>query len=73
MDTSFERIPALFTQVLPSGCLQCRRPRVRSLGWEDPLDVGMTTPVFLPVDSSWTEVPGGLQSMGLQLLYEKQP
>ena len=26
----------------------------------------MTTPVFLSGESSWTEVPGGLQSMGLQ-------
>ena len=24
------------------------------------------TPVFLPEESSWTEEPGGLQSMGLQ-------
>ena len=24
------------------------------------------TPVFLPEESPWTEVPGGLQSMGLQ-------
>ena len=39
--------------------------RVRSLGWEDPLEQGMaTTPVFLPGDSPWTEEPGGLQSTG---------
>jgi len=25
-----------------------------------------STPVFLPGESSWTEEPGGLQSMGLQ-------
>ena len=40
---------------------------VRSLGWEDPLEEGMEpTPVFLPGESSWTEEPGGLQSMGSQ-------
>ena len=38
---------------------------VQFLGWEDPLEEGMiTTPVFLPGDSPWTEEPGGLQSMG---------
>ena len=26
------------------------------------------TPVFLPEESPWTEVPGGLQSIGLQRL-----
>ena len=40
---------------------------VQFLGWEDPLKEGMTTtPIFLPGDSPWTEVPGRLQSMGLQ-------
>ena len=37
----------------------------RSLGQEDPLEEeeGMaTTPLFLPGESPWTEVPGGLQS-----------
>ena len=38
-----------------------------SLGWEDPLEEGMAThSIFLPEESSWTEEPGGLQSMGLQ-------
>ena len=27
---------------------------------------GNPTPVFLPGESSWTEGPGGLQSIGLQ-------
>ena len=51
--------------------------RVRSLGWEDPLDEEMAThssilffflpiPVFLSAESPWIEGPGGLQSMGLQ-------
>ena len=46
---------------------------VRPLGGEDPLEAEMATPVFLPgelhcdpMDSSWTEEPGGLQSMGSQ-------
>ena len=40
---------------------------VKSLGWEDLLEEGMaTTPVFLPGESSWTEEPGGLESMESQ-------
>ena len=39
---------------------------VLSLGWEDPLEEGMATPVFLPGESLWTEEPGGLQSLGSQ-------
>ena len=38
---------------------------VQSLGWEDPLEEGMTThSSILPGESPWTEEPGGLQSMG---------
>ena len=37
---------------------------VRSQGWEDSLEEGMApTPVILPGESSWTEEPGGLQSI----------
>ena len=40
---------------------------VLSLGSEDPLEEGMATPpVFLPGESPWAEVPGGLQHMGSQ-------
>ena len=39
---------------------------VQSLSWQDALEEGMATPVFLPGESPWTEEPGGLQSMGLQ-------
>ena len=41
---------------------------VWSLGWKDPLKVGMATHSsgFLSGESLWTEEPGGLQSMGLQ-------
>ena len=38
---------------------------VRSLGWEDPLEEGMATHTsILAWRISWTEEPGGLQSMG---------
>ena len=38
---------------------------VRSLGWEDPLEKGMATHSgILAWRISWTEEPGGLQSMG---------
>ena len=41
--------------------------RVRSLGWEDPLEKEMATHSnILAWKISWTEKPGGLQSMGSQ-------
>ena len=41
--------------------------RVRSLGWEDPLEEEMAThSSILAWRISWTEEPGRLQSMGLQ-------
>ena len=41
--------------------------RVRSLGWEDPLEKEMAThSSILAWKISWTEEPGGLQSMRLQ-------
>ena len=40
---------------------------VQSLGWEDPLEEGMTTySSILAWRISWTEEPGGLQSTGSQ-------
>ena len=40
---------------------------VRSLGWEDPLEEGMTTHSSIPAwRIPWTEEAGGLQSMGSQ-------
>ena len=40
---------------------------VRSLGQEDPLEKGMAThSSILAWRIPWTEVPGGLQSMGSQ-------
>ena len=38
----------------------------QSLGWKDPLEEGMATHSSILVwEISWTEEPGGLQSMGL--------
>ena len=43
------------------------KTRVRSLGWEDPLEKGMAThSSILAWRTPWTEEPGGLQSMGSQ-------
>ena len=40
---------------------------VQSLGWEDPLGKGMATNTSVPAwKISWTEEPGGLQSMRSQ-------
>ena len=44
-----------------------RETWVRSLGWEDPLEEGMAIPMDREAwRSSWTEKPGGLQSLGSQ-------
>ena len=41
--------------------------RVRSLGWEDPLEKEMAThSSILAWSIPWTEEPGGLQSTGLE-------
>ena len=43
-----------------------RETRVRSLGWEDPLEKEMATHSSTLVwKIPWTEEPGRLQSMGL--------
>ena len=39
---------------------------IQSLGWEDPLEEGMATLIFLLGESPWREEPGGLESMGSQ-------
>ena len=44
-----------------------RETRIRSLGWEDPLEKGMAThSSILAWRIPWTEEPGGLQSTGSQ-------
>ena len=41
--------------------------KVRSLGWEGPLEVGMAAHSSITAwRIPWTEEPGGLQSMGSQ-------
>ena len=41
--------------------------QVQFLGWDDPLEKGMSThPSTLAWEIPWTEEPGGLQSMGSQ-------
>ena len=43
--------------------------QVQSLGWEDPLEKGMTThSSILAWRITWTEEPGELQPMGSQRL-----
>ena len=47
--------------------------RVRSLGWEDPLEKEMAThSSILAWKIPWTEEPGGLQSMGSQRVGHNQ-
>ena len=44
-----------------------QKTQIRSLSWEDLLEKGMATHAsVLAWEISWTEKPGGLQSMGLQ-------
>ena len=46
--------------------------QARSLGWEDPLEKEMAThSSILAWKISWTEEPGGLQSMGSQRVGHK--
>ena len=47
--------------------LAMQETQVQSLGWEDPLEKGITThSSILAWRITWTEESGGLQSMGLQ-------
>ena len=48
--------------------VETQEMRVRSLGWEDPLEEGMAIhfSVLLAWRIPWTEVSGRLKSMGLQ-------
>ena len=49
--------------------LETQEMCVRSLGWEYPLEKGMTTYSSILVwRIPWTEEPGGLQSMGSQMV-----
>ena len=61
---------AEFNQGFPNGSVVKNLPamqetQVRSPGWEDPPEEGMTThPSILAQRIPWLEQPGGLQSMG---------
>ena len=47
--------------------LAMQQTQVRSLGWEDPLEMGMATHSSTLVwEIPWTEEPCGLRSMGSQ-------
>ena len=46
---------------------EMQKTQVQSLGWEDPLEKGMSTfSTILAWRILWTKEPGRLQSMGLQ-------
>ena len=54
-------------KVPPCQCRRCKVTRVRSLGWEDPLEEVMVThSSFLAWRIPWTEKPGGQPSKGSQ-------
>ena len=51
----------------PPAMQETQETPIWSLGWEDPLEEGMATQSsILPWRLSWTEEPGGLQSIGSQ-------
>ena len=51
----------------PANAREAKTSRVPSLGWEDPLEKGVTThSSILAWRIPWTEEPGGLQSMRSQ-------
>ena len=59
----YNKLVAQLVKNLPAVQETC----VRSLGWEDPLEKEMAThSSILAWKISWTEEPGGLQSMRLQ-------
>ena len=64
--THLEKLNSLVAQMIKN-LPALQETWVRSLGWEDPLEEEMAThSSILAWKSPWTEVPGGVQSMGLQ-------
>ena len=58
----YDGLPQCLSRFLPA----TQETRVRSLGWEDPLEEGMAThSSILARKIPWTEEPHGLRSMGL--------
>ena len=48
---------------------EMQETRVRSLGWEDPLEKAMATYANIPSQrNSWTEEPGRIESIGSQIV-----
>ena len=48
---------------------EMQETRVRSLGWEDPLEKAMATYSNIPSQrNSWTEEPGRIESIGSQIV-----
>ena len=69
MSLLFNMLPMLLIRLAQRvKCLPAmQETRVRSLGWEDPLEKEMAThSSILAWKIPWTEEPGGLQSMGSQ-------
>ena len=63
MDMPYSKLDGSVVKNLPA----MQEIRVRSLGWEDPLEKGMATHSYiLAWRLSRTEEPGKLQSMGSQ-------
>ena len=57
-------------QIIGKNLPAIQKTWVGSLGWEIPWRrAWQPIPVFLPVESPWTEEPGGLQSMGSQRVW----
>ena len=69
MSRSFASILAQMVKNLPAR----QEAWVRSVGQEDPLEKGVATHTSILVwRISWTEEPGGLQSMGSQKLSDER-
>ena len=55
---------ALVAKNLPANAADTET-KAQSLGWEEPLEEGMATHSSIPTwRISWTEEPGGIQSIG---------
>ena len=64
--TDYNKWASLVAQMVKS-LLAMQETWVQSVGWEDPMEREMAThSSTLAWKISWTEKPGGLQSMGLQ-------
>ena len=66
----YSRLPMLKASLVAQtvkDLLAVQETWIQFLGWEDPLEKGMTThSSILAWRTPWTEEPGRLQSMGLQ-------